>query len=48
MKKYIGWLLLGFANSLAVGVPSWMPAAPSAATMVLLSTGAVFFGLLKK
>lgn len=48
MKKRIGWILLGFANGLTLGVPSWVPSAPSAATMVLLSAGAVLFGLLKK
>jgi hypothetical protein len=48
MKKIIGWILLGAANSLALGVPTCVPAAPSAATMLLLSTGAVVLGLLKK
>ncbi|MEJ5258817.1 MAG: hypothetical protein WHS88_01360 [Anaerohalosphaeraceae bacterium] len=48
MKKALGWILLGLVNSLAVGIPSSVPAVPSAATMLMLSTGAVLLGLLKK
>ncbi|HOK67474.1 MAG TPA: hypothetical protein PK054_07280 [Anaerohalosphaeraceae bacterium] len=48
MKKRLSWLFLGLANSLVLGIPSGISAAPSAATMLLLSTGAVLFGLLKK
>ncbi|HOQ04385.1 MAG TPA: hypothetical protein PKY88_04150 [Anaerohalosphaeraceae bacterium] len=48
MKRCLGWLFLGLVNSLVLGIPSGASAAPSAATTLLLSTGALLFGLLKK